>query len=80
MNIELIRATVKDAAQLWEMQVKSFQALLDKYQDYETSPASEPLEKMIHKGAQCSVGHPAFHLLDILLINDCTLSAITEDG
>ena len=49
MNIELIRATVGDAAQLWEMQVKSFQALLDKYQDYETSPASEPLEKMIHR-------------------------------
>ena len=41
MNIELIRATVEDAVQLWEMQVKSFQALLDKYQDYETSPASE---------------------------------------
>lgn len=49
MNIELIRATVEDAVQLWEMQVKSFQALLDKYQDYETSPASELLEKMIHR-------------------------------
>lgn len=47
MNIELYRATVCDAQQLQEMQVKSFQKLLDKYQDYETSPASEPIEKMI---------------------------------
>lgn len=47
MNIELYRATIKDAQQLWEMQVKSFQQLLDKYHDYETSPASEPIEKMI---------------------------------
>lgn len=47
MNIQLIRATVEDAGQLWEMQVKSFQKLLDKYQDYETSPANEPIDKMI---------------------------------
>lgn len=47
MNIELIRATVEDAQKLQEMQVKSFQKLLDKYQDYETSPANEPIEKMI---------------------------------
>lgn len=47
MNIELIRATIEDAQQLQEMQVKSFQKLLDKYQDYDTSPANEPLEKMI---------------------------------
>ena len=47
MNIKLIKATIEDAEQLWEMQVKSFQRLLDKYQDYETNPASEPVEKMI---------------------------------
>lgn len=49
MNIELVRATTEDASQLWEMQVKSFRALLDKYQDYDTNPASEPLEKMVHR-------------------------------
>lgn len=47
MNIKLIRATVEDAQQLWEMQVKSFQELLEKYQDFETSPANEPINKMI---------------------------------
>lgn len=47
MNIKLIRATVEDAHQLWEMQVISFQELLEKYQDFETSPANEPINKMI---------------------------------
>ena len=45
--MELIRASAKDAQQLWEMQVKSFQRLLDKYQDYETNPANELIEKVV---------------------------------
>lgn len=49
MDIELSRATVNDAQQLWKMQVKSFQKLLDKYQDYETSPASEAIDKTINR-------------------------------
>ncbi|MGN1132182.1 MAG: GNAT family N-acetyltransferase [Ruminococcus sp.] len=49
MNIELSRATVEDAKQLWKMQIKSFQKLLDKYQDYKTNPASEPIDKMINR-------------------------------
>ena len=46
MDIRLIRAEIEDARLLWEMQVKSFQKLLDKYQDFETSPASEPVENV----------------------------------
>ena len=46
MNIELIRASVEDAQEIWELQVKSFIGLLDKYQDFETSPASEPVDKV----------------------------------
>lgn len=49
MNIELVRATMEDASILWEMQVKSFRDLLDKYQDYETNPAAEPVEKVINR-------------------------------
>ena len=45
--MKLIRASVKDARQLWEMQVKSFQQLLDKYQDYETNPASESVDRVL---------------------------------
>ena len=41
MKIDLIRASLKDTKEIWEMQVKSFGELLDKYQDFETNPASE---------------------------------------
>ena len=43
MKIELIRASLKDAKEIWKMQVKSFKNLLDKYQDFETNPASEAI-------------------------------------
>lgn len=52
MDIKLIRATIEDAQQLWEMQVKSFQRLLDKYQDYDTNPACESIDKMIGRLVQ----------------------------
>ena len=41
MKIDLIRASLKDTKEIWEMQVKSFGELLDKYQDFETNPANE---------------------------------------
>ncbi len=41
MKIDLIRARLKDAKEIWEMQIKSFKKLLDKYQDFETNPANE---------------------------------------
>ena len=43
MKIELIRASLKDTKEIWEMQVKSFKNFLDKYQDFETNPASETI-------------------------------------
>ena len=47
MNLKLTRADVKDAEHLWEMQVEAFMELYHKYQDTETSPATEPLDKTI---------------------------------
>ena len=46
MKIELIRVTLKDTKEIWEMQVKAFKELLDKYQDFETNPASEPISNI----------------------------------
>ena len=43
MKIDLIRASLKDTKEIWEMQVKSFKNFLDKYQDFETNPASETI-------------------------------------
>ena len=46
MKIDLIRASLKDTKEIWEMQVKSFGELLDKYQDFETNPANEPISNV----------------------------------
>ena len=46
MAVELVRVGIEDAENLWEMQVKSFAALYEKYQDTETSPATERVEKI----------------------------------
>lgn len=45
-KVTLQRAGTEDAERLHEMQKKAFQELLDKYQDYETNPASEAVEKI----------------------------------
>ncbi len=47
LNFQLVRASVEDAEMLWKMQIKAFESLLEKYQDYETNPGCETLEKII---------------------------------
>ena len=46
MEIRLLRAGVEDAKELHTMQVESFQELFEKYQDFDTSPANESVEKV----------------------------------
>lgn len=45
--MKLITIGVDDAEKLWKMQVKAFQDLYEKYQDAETSPATETIDKII---------------------------------
>ena len=45
--IELKRASCEDAETIWRMQVKSFSDLLKKYNDYDTNPGNESLDKVI---------------------------------
>lgn len=52
MGIELVLATEKDAELIWKMQVEAFSGLLLKYQDMETNPANETLEKVLWKVQQ----------------------------
>ena len=44
--MKLIRANINDCEKIWKMQKEAFADLLEKYQDYETSPANEPVEKI----------------------------------
>lgn len=46
MEIQLIRAGVEDAKELHAMQLEAFRELLEKYQDYDTSPGCEGVEKV----------------------------------
>lgn len=46
MNIELVRASLVDAEVIWKMQRIAFTELLERYQDFNTNPGNEPLEKV----------------------------------
>lgn len=46
MDIELVRASMEDAETIWRMQIIAFADLLERYQDFETNPGNEPLEKV----------------------------------
>jgi hypothetical protein len=45
MAISLRKAGLADCQELYDMQIKSFAALLEKYQDYDYSPGAEKIEK-----------------------------------
>lgn len=46
MEVTLVRAGVDDAKELHGMQVRAFKELLEKYQDFDTNPGSETMEKV----------------------------------
>lgn len=46
MEEKLLRANISAAKELHEMQVKTFQELLEKYEDYDTNPACEGVENV----------------------------------
>ena len=46
MNIKLVRAKINNAKEIHAMQVEAFKALLEKYQDFDTNPGNESLEKV----------------------------------
>lgn len=52
MPIRLIQATIADAEKMWQMQLRAFSELLVKYQDADTSPGNETLEKVKAKIGQ----------------------------
>ena len=62
MELKLIRATVEDAEQIWQMQKEAFAELFAKYQDMDTNPANEPLEKVIMRLKQAMT---YFYLLQL---------------
>ncbi|SDB68326.1 GNAT family N-acetyltransferase [Butyrivibrio sp. INlla16] len=52
MSIELKPVERDDVETLWKMQVEAFSGLLEKYQDYDMSPAAESMDKIMARFEQ----------------------------
>lgn len=48
-EVTLSKATVEDAAVIHALQLDAFMPLLEKYQDYETNPANETMERLLER-------------------------------
>lgn len=46
MEVKLLRANIDNAKEIHAMQVEAFKELFEKYQDFDTSPANENVEKV----------------------------------
>ena len=49
MGVQLRKAEKEEMHKLWEMQVEAFKGFLDKYHDYDMSPAAESYERILQK-------------------------------
>ena len=49
MDIRLKKADITDVKVLYEFQIKAFKPLLEKYQDYDTNPGAETIERTINR-------------------------------
>ncbi|ENQ3080642.1 GNAT family N-acetyltransferase [Bacillus cereus] len=49
MNIKLAKTKLEEAEELLCIQKKAFQSDLEKYQDYDSSPATEKVERLMRK-------------------------------
>lgn len=49
MEISLFKAGIDEASVIHQMQIKAFMPLLNKYQDFDTSPASETVGRIIDR-------------------------------
>lgn len=52
MSIELKPIVREDVETVWKMQVEAFSDLLEKYQDYDMSPAAESIDKVLARFEQ----------------------------
>lgn len=65
MEVSLCKADLKDAVTIHEMKVKAFMPLLEKYQDFETSPANETVERIITQINQSFTDYFIIHHLEV---------------
>ena len=49
MDITLKKASIADAKEIFDMQIKSFKKLLEKYKDYDYNPGAESIDRTIKR-------------------------------
>jgi GNAT superfamily N-acetyltransferase len=49
VDIKLEKAAIKDVNEIHQMQLKAFKNLLEKYEDYDTNPGNEDVDKIIYR-------------------------------
>ncbi len=64
MEIKLHKAGVKDCNEIYNLQIKSFKELLEKYKDYDFSPGAEKVEKTINRLNETSTDYYFIRLND----------------
>ena len=69
--ITLRKAELTDAERLWKLQIEGFEELLERYQDYNTNPAAEPVEKTIMRLSQ------PWRCFYFVMQDDATVGAIS---
>ena len=70
MKVRLEKAALADAAALHKMQVEAFLPLLQKYQDVETNPANDKVERIIQRLQQ------PFTTYFFIVVDDVRVGAI----
>ncbi len=78
MEIRLIKAGEDDCETIHRMQRAAFEALLAKYQDYETSPAAETLAQVRERFASPQIDH-YFIALQCERIGCIRISRLADD-
>ena len=67
MKIELQKVTIDESEELQRLQQLGFRALLEKYQDYDTNPGAESLERIRQRFAYNTVDHYWINLCAITI-------------
>lgn len=52
IDVSLVATARDDMQTIWEMQIEAFSDLLDRYEDYDTSPGAESFEKVMARFEQ----------------------------
>ena len=78
LTVTLFPASLPDSEELYTMQIAAFRPLLDKYQDFSTNPAAEPLDKIKWRMGVPEIDH-YFIMLGTVKIGSIRIRRLDEN-